>query len=149
MTGDEEAYRLWSWNKAKGGWMEVRKHGSKMKNPNKRMARMAFSPRGTVVVTSYDLKSLQILNPQILLPLHDGSMAFDVMTEPGFDQQWPLNISPDGRLLVTESADKGRIFIWNLEKARVALVKCKLYWDGLPIWKEDPPDVVKPPIEAQ
>ena len=75
-----------------------------------RKARIVCSPRGTVVVVSYDRRYLQVLHP----------ITLEVMTQPGFDEQWPLAISPNGQWMATE-APKGRLFIWDLGEVRKEL----------------------------
>jgi serine/threonine protein kinase/WD40 repeat protein len=111
MTGNEEAYRLWTVDPVAGGWKQVgQDHLSKMTNSWGRMARMVCSPRGTVAVVTYDRRYLQVLHP----------ITLEVMTQPGFDEQWPLAISPNGQWMATE-APKGRLFIWDLGEVRKEL----------------------------
>jgi hypothetical protein len=70
------------------------------------------------VVVSFNQKYLQVLDPD----------NFGVMTQPGFDEQWPLAISPEGRLMSTESAN-GRIYMWDLFEVRRELATYDLDWD--------------------
>jgi WD40 repeat protein/predicted Ser/Thr protein kinase len=121
MTGDATAYRLWTWDGGKAKWVkEAPDHPSEMSNRRGRMAKMVFSPRGTAVVISYDYKHLQILNPKNMR----------LMTQPGFEEQWPLAVSPDGRMMTTEAAN-GRLAIWDLAKNRKELAIRGLDWPEL------------------
>ena len=121
LTGDANAYRLWVFTgkawvpKPKNG-----KHPSEMANPGGRMATMVFSPRGSVVVVSYNRNNLQVLHPTELR----------VMTQPRFDKQWPLAMSADGSRMATEAAN-GRMFIWDLAEVREELLRCNLDWKEL------------------
>ena len=72
------------------------------------LAQMVISPRGTVAVVSYDRKFLRVLH----------STKLTLMTQPRFDEQWPLAISPDGRMMTTEGAN-ARVWGFNGDELRV------------------------------
>jgi WD40 repeat protein len=140
MTGDEEDYQSWKWDAAKAEWVLHKKHSSRMANLQGRLAQMAFSPRGTAVIVSYDDKRLRVLDPTRL----------DEMAQPGFDRQWPLAISPDGRMMAT-GREAGKICIWNFEEVRKELASHGLDWtkanDGVDLPKFRTPllHLVEPP----
>ena len=64
-----------------------------------------------MVVTSFDYENIQVLLGKNL----------QLMTQPGFVDQRPLSISPDGRLLATTSRG-GQLFLWNLKEVIEELV---------------------------
>ena len=132
LTGDATAYRLWVKHPT-AGWVEQSKHPNDMVSPGGKVARMAFSPRGTVVVTTFGRKYLQILHPTKLV----------VKAQPRFDKQWPLTMSPDGRILATE-ATNGRMFIWNLEVARRELDERGLDWEEFDPFEPDVVPLLQP-----
>ena len=118
MTGDSVAYQQWVFDKGAEKWMVQARRDNEMASPQGRVAHIAYSPRGTALVVSYKRKYLQVLHPQEL----------ELMTQPGFAEQWPLVISPDGSLLSTE-ASGGRLFIWSLAELRSELRTRGLDWD--------------------
>ncbi len=78
---------------------------------------MVFSPRGTAAVISCERTRLRILNPINLFE----------MAQPTFDQQWPLAVSPRGRMMAT-GASLGRIFLWDLQEVRTQIARFGLDW---------------------
>lgn len=126
MTGDGSQYRLWLRDPETEKWTVSIQRDSEMANQQERMAHIAYSPRGTALVVSFKRKFLQVLNPKTL----------ELMTQPGFKEQWPLAISPDGRMLTTEAAN-GRLFIWNLAELRRELKLRYLDWPDLRGFEED------------
>ena len=85
------------------------------------------------MVISYKQNYLQVLNASNL----------ELMTQPGFAQQWPLAVSGDGRMMATE-ASRGRLFLWDLEATRNGLRLHGLDWKGLPQFTSPVPPLVEP-----
>ena len=117
MTGNATDYRLWSWDAAATKLDEGPVHKNKMASERGLLAQMVISPRGTVAVVSYDRKFLRVLH----------STKLTLMTQPRFDEQWPLAISPDGRMMATEGAN-GQLYIWDLAEIVKELEACGLDW---------------------
>lgn len=134
MAGDDSYYRRWRWDPQSMNWDNFGEVRNQMADPEGRMAHIAYSPRGTALVVSYMRKRLQVLNP----------LTLEVMTEPTFEQQWPLSISPDGRLLATEAAS-GRLFIWNLAETRREMKLRGLDWKDLSDFPADTIPVLTAP----
>lgn len=133
LTGDSTAYRIWLLHPVLG-WVQNSEHANEMATLEEQVATMVFSPRGTVAVTCFSRKYLQILH----------STKLTVMAQPKFDKQWPLTMSPDeGRILVTEATD-GRMFLWNLEVARQELAERGLDWEDLGPFDAPLPPTLKP-----
>nr|WP_226895086.1 serine/threonine-protein kinase [Luteolibacter marinus] len=117
VTGDSKAYRFWrlqgnSWAEDTGLVI----HNEMADLPG----RVLFSPRATALTISYERSLLRVLDP------HDLS----ILTEPSFDEQWPLAISPDGMLMVNEGR-AGRLFLWDLAEIRRELARMGIDWTHL------------------
>ena len=117
VTGDSRAYRFW--HPREGSWQEDPRQ--EIKNEMADLpGRVLFSPRKTALAISYKRSYLRVLDPRNL----------EVMTQPSFDEQWPISVSPDGILMVNEGRG-GRLFLWDLAEIRRELKRMGIDWDHL------------------
>ncbi len=135
LTGDSKLYTQWVFDSTTGEFEFKKEVHSNMVGSVKSVPHISYSPRGTALVVSIDRRYLQILHP----------LTLEVMMQPGFEEQWPLTISPDGRLLVNE-APNGRLFLWNFAEAREELKRQSLDWEKLDEFPQDMIQVIRPKL---
>lgn len=145
MTGDSEAYRVWTVEDQVWSTNELKAIPSKMHSRGGYLPRMVFSPRGTSLTISYDRKSLKVLRP-------NGTDLTDwvLMTQPGFDDQSPLAVSsPSGRLMATEDTE-GRLNLWDFSEVVAAAIDYELHWpERVKDFGPEPGTLIRPSYAAE